>query len=147
MKVFFNNLFDYNFICNKKLIEFCENTKNLPDEVTKLFSHILNAHAIWNARILDQPINIDVWQVHDVTLWADMHYQNQRTTFGILTNQEDFDILIDYQNSKGENFSNTLQDILFHVINHSTHHRAQINNVLKKHSLQPLVTDYIFYKR
>jgi uncharacterized damage-inducible protein DinB len=147
MKVFFNHLYDYNYYCNKQIIDLCTTTKEVPEKALSLFSHILNAHAIWNARILDKPHDVSVWQMHDVTAWEDLHYQNQRTTFGILTNNENFDTQIDYQNSNGKAYSNSLQDILFHIINHSTHHRAQINAELKANKIDPLVSDYIFYKR
>ena len=54
---------------------------------------------------------------------------------------------ISYFNSKGEEFINTIRDMLFHVVNHSTYHRGQIATDSKLHGLAPLVTDYIFYKR
>jgi uncharacterized damage-inducible protein DinB len=44
-------------------------------------------------------------------------------------------------------FSNTIKDILFHMINHSTHHRAQIAMDMRNNKLEPLPLDYIFYKR
>ena len=50
-------------------------------------------------------------------------------------------------NSKGETFSNKIKDILFHIINHSTYHRAQIATDLKQNGIEPINTDYIFYKR
>ena len=37
--------------------------------------------------------------------------------------------------------------MLFHFVNHSTYHRGQIASNLKEHGIEPLVTDYIFYKR
>ena len=32
MKVFFNQLFDYNFYCNKKLIEECNKLEDVPEK-------------------------------------------------------------------------------------------------------------------
>lgn len=54
---------------------------------------------------------------------------------------------ISYKNSRGERFENSVRDILFHVINHSTYHRGQIATDCKLHGMTPLATDYIFYKR
>ena len=59
----------------------------------------------------------------------------------------DLTATMSYTNSKGQTFSNSIRDILFHVINHSTYHRAQIATEFKQNGLEPLVTDYIFYKR
>ncbi|PHQ62488.1 MAG: damage-inducible protein DinB [Maribacter sp.] len=147
MKAFFNQLFDYNFYCNKKLIEECNALKAVPEKSIELFGHILNAHHIWNARILEKPSEFEVWQVHEVKDWGDIHYENQRSSFEIITNADDFGKRFDYENSKGRLFTNTLQEILFHVINHSTHHRGQIAMSFRDNALEPITKDYISYKR
>lgn len=147
MNAFFHQLFDYNFYCNRKYIEACLQMKSVPEECIRLFSHILNAHHLWNARMANTPGKLEVWQLHKVEDWEALHYENQRTSFGIIRNADDFDKRIDYENSEGRRFSNSLQDILFHIINHSTHHRAQIAAVFRKNKHAPPVLDYIFYKR
>ncbi|NNJ89356.1 MAG: damage-inducible protein DinB [Eudoraea sp.] len=147
MEEFFNELFDYNFFCNKQLIEAFAELEKVPEKSTKLFSHILNAHNIWNARIAGIPATLKVWQEHDVKSWEDIHYENQRTTFEIITGNDDYEERIDYENSEGRLFTNTKQDMLFHIINHSTHHRAQILADLREHGIEPISLDYVFYKR
>jgi len=147
VKVFFNQLFDYNFYCNKKLIDTFSTTEGLPEKSMGLFSHILNAHHIWNARIRQRKPEFNVWQVHEVKAWGDIHYENQRSSFEITSNTDDFEKRIDYENSEGRLFTNTVQDMLFHIINHSSHHRGQIAMDFRSKSIEPLVTDFIFYKR
>ena len=147
MEEFFNELFDYNFFCNKQLIEACAKLDQVPDKSAKLFSHILNAHHIWNARIAGIPSNLAVWQEHAVKSWEDIHYENQRTTFEIITGADDYEERIDYENSEGRLFINTKQDMLFHIINHSTHHRAQILADFRDQGIEPISLDYVFYKR
>ena len=121
--------------------------ESLPEHSHKLFSHILNAHHIWNHRILETPSEFQVWQMHHPKDWEDIHYDNQRTTFEIISGREEFDLRVDYTNSEGRTFSNSMSEILFHISNHSTHHRGQIMTELRAlgHTPQPL--DYIFYKR
>ncbi len=147
MKVLFNQLFDYNFYCNKKLIEQCTTMEKVPEKCIKLFSHVLNAHHIWNNRIAGKPSEYGVWQEHAVESWGDIHYENQRTTFELITNADDFGRRIDYENSEGRVFANELKDILFHIINHSTHHRGQILMDYRSNGIEPEPLDYIFYKR
>jgi uncharacterized damage-inducible protein DinB len=53
---------------------------------------------------------------------------------------------IQYSNSKGQPFKNSAGDILFQVINHSTYHRGQIATEFRQSGLEPLLTDYIYYK-
>jgi uncharacterized damage-inducible protein DinB len=147
MEEFFNELFDYNFFCNKQLIEACARLDKVPEKSIKLFSHILNAHHIWNARISGTPATLAVWQEHLLKDWQDIHYENQRNTFEIITGTDDYEERIDYENSEGRLFINTKQDLLFHIINHSTHHRAQILADFRDHGIEPISLDYVFYKR
>ena len=119
----------------------------VPEKSIELFSHMLNAHHIWNARATGTKSEYKVFQIHEVKDWGDIHYENQRSSFEITTNASDFDIRIDYENSKGRLFTNTLQEILFHIINHSTHHRGQISTNFRANDIEPIPFDYIFYKR
>lgn len=147
MNVFFNQLFDYNFYCNKKLIEKCSSIENTPEKSIELFSHILNVHHRWNAALTGHTPEYAANQIHSVKEWGDIHYENQRSSFEITTSADDFEKRIDYENSEGRLFTNTVQDILFHIINHSTHHRAQIASDFRQNGLEPLQLDYILYKR
>lgn len=147
MEEFFNELFDYNFYCNKQLIEAFAQMEDVPEKTTSLFNHLLNAHHIWNARINGAEPGFGVWEEHTQAEWTDVHYENQRNTFEIITNTDDFEARIDYQNSEGRLFTNTVQDMLFHIINHSTHHRAQILADLRANGIEPISLDYVFYKR
>ncbi|MDP5231368.1 MAG: damage-inducible protein DinB [Cellulophaga sp.] len=148
MKNLFNELFDYNFYCNKKLIEQFESTLDkVQGKNISLFSHILNAHHIWNARLTASTEKFQVFQLHSIKEFADIHYDNQRTSFEIITNINDFEKRIDYENSEGRQFANTAKDILFHMINHATYHRGQIATESRNNNIEPLALDYIIYKR
>ncbi|RRQ49862.1 damage-inducible protein DinB [Maribacter algicola] len=147
MEAFFNELFDYNYYCNKRIIEQCIAMGETPEKTHKLFSHILNAHHGWNSRILGNTPDLSSWDLHDVKNWSDIHYENQRSSFEIITNADGFEKRIDYENSEGRLFTNTIKDILFHIINHSTNHRGQIAVDFRNNGLEPLVLDYVFYKR
>jgi uncharacterized damage-inducible protein DinB len=147
MKVFFNHLFDYNFYCNKKLIEECSKLNDVSEKSSELFSHILNGHQLWNSRILSKSSEYAFWQIHPISTWGDIHYENQRNSFEIVTNTNDFEKRIDYENTEGRLFTNTVQEMLFQIINHSTHHRAQIAMDFRANGLEPINMDYAFYKR
>ena len=147
MKVFFNQLFDYNFYCNKQLIEACAAMDNVSEKSIELFSHILNAHHRWNVVVTDKKPEYDIFQIHEVSNWGNIHYENQRSSFEITTNADDFEKRIDFENTEGRLFTNTLQDVLFHIINHSAHHRGQISMNFRTNGIAPIPFDYINYKR
>ena len=55
---------------------------------------------------------------------------------------------IEYPNAKGVLFSNTIADIINHVINHGTYHRGQLITMMRTLGYTDLgATDYIAYCR
>lgn len=52
-----------------------------------------------------------------------------------------------YRTSQGVQYENRIDEILFHLFNHSTYHRGQVVTLLKKEGFTPPVTDYIMLKR
>jgi uncharacterized damage-inducible protein DinB len=147
MKPFFKELFEYNNHFNQKLADvFSESPDKTSEKAIKLFNHLLNAHQIWNNRIQPKQTPFGVWELNAVQDLKNIDASNYEQTLFILDNF-DLNTPIKYTNSKGDTFSNSIQDIYFHVINHSTHHRGQIASEFRQYGLNPLVTDYIFYKR
>lgn len=144
---FFKELFQYHYLFNKKFFQVFDQykDKNLQDGI-KLMCHILNAHHIWNHRILHTIPQRGVWDVYEPAVFTAINNDNHEQTLSILSNQP-FNSLLTYTNSKGQAFSNTVQDILFHVINHTTYHKAQIATLFRSNGIEPLVMDYIVYKR
>lgn len=147
MKHFFKDLFEYSHHFNQKLGEvFVESPDKTSEKVVKLYNHIVNAHQIWNNRIDPKEATFGVWQLHLIQDCKHIDNQNYAHTLNIL---ENFDLndTVNYSNTKGQTFTNSIRDMLFHIINHSTNHRGQIATEFRLHGLEPLVTDYIFYKR
>jgi uncharacterized damage-inducible protein DinB len=146
MVSFFQDVFEYHHHFNQQLIRQIEEyEQELPDKTIPLFCHLLNAHQIWNARILERTA-FDGHQLHTLEALPEIDQQNYQNTLLIL-DQYPITATLTYQNSKGHEFSNTIRDILFHIANHSTHHRAQIISQFRQSGIVPMVTDYIFYKR
>jgi uncharacterized damage-inducible protein DinB len=147
MTSFFKELFAYSHHCNQQLAEvFVKHPDTTSEKAISLFSHILNAHHIWNNRIDPQQAAYGVWQLQDAKDFKQIDQANYKHSLHIL-DTFDLDATINYNNSKGQSFQNSIQDVLFHSINHSTYHRGQIATDFKTTGLQPLVTDFIFYKR
>jgi len=146
MQLFFKNVFQYNYQLNQRIIKQLIKVENdLPKEIMALLSHSINAHQIWNARINNsKPLGVN--EKHNLEKCTSLNTENYENTIGIL-NTDVFERRVCYQNSKGKIYKNTVQEILFHVVNHYSHHRGQLIIQLKKAGLKPIVTDYIFYKR
>ena len=147
MKDFYLDKFQYTYDKNQEMIAYlCEHESELNEKIHILISHILNAHEIWMTRILKTPTKYGVWQLQDYVNLAEIDQQNFELTKQILS-VKDLNEKVDYVTSTGEPYSNVLHELLFHVVNHSSYHRAQINSELKSLGIKPLITDYVFYKR
>jgi len=147
MKTFFEELFTYSHHCNQQLAAvLSEQPETIDAKSMALFSHILNAHQIWNNRILGQPVGCTVWETRPSDAFAVIDLHNYHQTL-VLLDKFGFADEITYTTSNGSPFVNTVGNILFHVINHSTYHRGQIALLFRQHGMAPLVTDFIFYKR
>ena len=146
MKDFFKDIFEYHNHFNQKLINQLMAYENkLPVRTISLISHSINAHQIWNARIIKKK-QLGVHQVHLLKECKLIDNENYLETLIILDTRK-LEERVTYKNSNGTEFSNSIQQILFHVANHFSHHKGQIVSDLRQNGMDPIVTDYIFYKR
>ena len=142
----FHRIFEYHRTTNDRLLYALDSHGDqLPARSYPLYCHILNAHQIWNARILNRP----PFGVRDVHTYEDcgvINADNYRETLSILE-RYDLEHPVNYATSSGDRYQNTVEDILFHVANHTAHHRGQIIADFRAAGLPPIQTDYIFYLR
>jgi uncharacterized damage-inducible protein DinB len=111
----------------------------------KLLAHIFSAERLWLERIRQQPQSLPVWpefaldrceaQIDELAqLWRE--YLAQLSPAALSHK-------ISYKNSKGESWSSTVQDILTHVVLHSSYHRGQIASLMRAGGQTPAYTDFI----
>lgn len=143
----FKDLFSYNRDRNAQLIDYLSKQREpLPEKAMLLLGHTLNAHEIWNCRIAGSAATHGVWDTRALSEMDEADRKNLELSLEILEST-DLSKEIAYKTSKGEPFVSTVRDILFQVVNHSTYHRGQIMTALKEAGIDPLITDYIFYRR
>ena len=144
MKTFFKELFDYNNHLNTKLAKaISDNQNSTPNKSIKLFSHILNAHEIWNSRINGKANLYEAWDIHNSNDFEEIIRLNQETTNTIIKKLP-FDKMIEYSKSKTKK---KISDVLFHIINHSTYHRGQIATDFRENGIEPVAIDFIHYDK
>ena len=111
----------------------------------QLMSHILAAERVWLERLKKQPQSIPVWPEPNLAqcdaeaatlsqLWFE---------FLDLITAGDVSQTITYKNSKGEEWTSTIVDVLTHVVMHSTYHRGQIASHMRERGQAPSYTDFI----
>ena len=149
MKQYFLSQLDFDLWANQKIISSLKNQK-YPEECISLFSHIISAQDIWFERIKKTAsFQIQLWDIYTIPECEILLVQSNKKWKNHLEKLTDgkFEELINYRNSQGKEFNESLKDILIHVLNHSSYHRAQINFLLSKSSLTPASIDYILYAR
>ena len=146
-KPFFKQLFEYNHFSNRQMIDVLEQkeTENQSKAIQR-FNHIINVHQVWNNRIIPLHEPLAPWVEQPHSEWGMIDFENFTLSKSIIEKLE-LNSRISYRNSKGDSFENTIGDILFHIINHSTYHRGQIALLLRQNDMEPIATDYILYKR
>lgn len=150
MKSYFLRLFGFDYERTQQMIDLVVNNGQQPESM-RLLSHLFAAKQVWLNRCLgNHQTTIELWPQRTVAELQELSEQINADWMSYIQglDESDFEKAVHYQNSRGQQFDNRLEDILAHVINHGTHHRAQIGQYLKTRGLELLpVTDYIMYIR
>ncbi|MDQ0092001.1 putative damage-inducible protein DinB [Paenibacillus anaericanus] len=137
-------MFEHLHWANQRMLETLQNVETQYQQV-RLFSHILNAEQVWATRLRGMDSSqLPIWSDSDMAYCAQLSKQNEESfaaVFAELT-PSDLDNLITYTNSKGEEITLYIRDILIHVALHGQYHRGQINSRLRADGIEPVVTDY-----
>ncbi|SDH02746.1 Uncharacterized damage-inducible protein DinB (forms a four-helix bundle) [Pedobacter terrae] len=139
-------MINYTQLADQRIIEIFKQVRVEILDAERLFSHVLNAQHIWIYRISLQKQKYGVWDIHPKEKFESLSLENFKLIKEALNNHP-LDQRILYSNSRGNQYENRVDEILFHLFNHSTYHRGQVVTLLKKAGFTPPVTDYIMLKR
>ncbi|WP_071885819.1 DinB family protein [Hymenobacter sedentarius] len=132
-----------------RLDEIAATGQELPPVVLRLFSHVLNAQAIWISRITGTTSPVKVWQEHDLAGCQALHERTSEPLHQLMVNADETELqrLISYTNSLGDSYESLVHDILTHAVVHASYHRAQVATRLRDHGFEPVNSDFITYCR
>jgi uncharacterized damage-inducible protein DinB len=137
---------EYDFWANKRMHEALHQVKTVAEypRIKSLFAHILGAQKVWIARIQGEISSHKIWPDVRESQVEGLLIENHQKLVQLAPRASE---IITYTNSKGTAFSNSVQDILTHLIIHGQHHRAQIALLIRQAGQTPPGTDYIFFLR
>ena len=149
MKEYLLRLLDYELWADQSIIVSLQSVDNPPARAVKIMGHILSAQLVWLRRIQGHPTTIDPWQYIPLVDMSERAENNHRLLKTHLTSSDDWQPtrIVAYQNSQGESFENSLQDILAQLSHHSAYHRGQVVQLITPQLAQVPTTDYIFWRR
>ena len=97
MKIFFYELLKYNPYANIAFIRVISEQK-FREEAKKLFSHILNAHHIWRARMANKLPMFIRRKNHQVDCFTEIDQNNHHLCFGLTHELNDYDKDVNIEN-------------------------------------------------
>ncbi|HEY5088221.1 MAG TPA: DinB family protein [Gemmatimonadaceae bacterium] len=120
-----------------------------PKSIAKLVAHIIGAEWNWLARIRGERPPMAIWPHIAVPDLERAMSDVQVAWRAYLDSQSNDELgrVVTYTNSKGDEYRNTVFDIVTQVVIHSEHHRGQIAQTVRSLDGQPALTDYIQYAR
>jgi uncharacterized damage-inducible protein DinB len=145
----FKRLFSYDDWANREVLGSLQALEMPPPRSLKLLAHIASAERLWLERLLAEKQRLPVWPLFTLEqcksqldelpdLWKS--YLKSLGESGLVGSFE-------YQNTKGETFTSTRQDVLMHVVMHSAYHRGQIAANVRAAGFTPAYTDFIHATR
>lgn len=108
-------------------------------------SHIINVHHIWHSRLMTTKAESELWDELPISYFEKLNEANYRGTINFLE-QNELNQKIHYHSSEGVKLEKETIDILYHILNHSTYHRAQIVMDLKQNNLKHPSFNFISYR-
>jgi uncharacterized damage-inducible protein DinB len=136
-------LLDHDSWANREMITALE--AGTTERATRWMAHILAAEVLWSSRIRGEVPGIAVWPEIDLDECRTIASQLPQRWRSILEEYpgEKMSTVIPYTNSMGEDFSNTVEQMILQVVTHSSYHRGQIVSDLREAGFAPVYTDYI----
>jgi uncharacterized damage-inducible protein DinB len=120
--------------------------------INKTLLHIWDAEVIWHCRL--QGKSLGDWPsknfAGDKTEMLHGFIAHSAALTELVSAQPEsfFEKTITYKNLKGDPFESTVEEILFHVVNHGTYHRGQIISMLRSAGVTQVAnTDLIAWFR
>jgi uncharacterized damage-inducible protein DinB len=143
------NLANYNHWANEQLLAGLEHLPEpVPGTSLRLLSHIFLAQAIWLSRIQQRTYPGSPFDKLSLPACRQLHIATSPALIALTTlSPENLRQLVSYVNTQGSAYETATHDILLHVFNHGTYHRAQIARDLRQQCFTPINTDYITYAR
>lgn len=116
-----------------------------PAPAVRLMAHVVAAGQLWKGRLHDDPAPVAVWPELPVeTIAAEVDRLGGRWR-SFVAGLDGVALVrsVSYVNSKGEEWTTSVEDILLHVVLHSAYHRGQVASTLRAGGATPAYTDYV----
>jgi uncharacterized damage-inducible protein DinB len=146
---YYRRLFEYSAWANREAIASMKRAPEVPEKALERIAHTLAAGALWLDRILATEQRMSVWpelSLEQCENEAQRIESDWKRYMNILSESE-LRRPVTYTNTKGDEYTNTVAEILTHVLLHDAYHRGQVASDLRGAGAEPAMTDFIFAAR
>ncbi|RAK23166.1 putative damage-inducible protein DinB [Anoxybacillus vitaminiphilus] len=114
--------------------------------IESVLVHMLAVDELWLERMKgNEHIEVEGkygWPVKQFILAYVRFFEDLRN---FVSDVEDVSAVVSYTNDKGERRSNTILEIIYHIVNDGTYYRGNISAVLHQAGYNSIATDYIHF--
>ncbi len=148
MKKYFLKLYQYNAWANKRVLGTLVRQNVNDEKIMQLMGHIVAAQFLWLHRIKGLPApDVKLWGEYKLDQLVTLAEKAGKDWLDYVASTDSFDREMTYKNYVGEPYTNNVEMIMIHLVNHSSYHRAQIAMLLRQKRFEPINTDFITYDR
>ena len=133
--------FEYDLWANRRWLDNLGGFKRL-DRAQAILEHMLSAQHIWLQRC---GVKLEHGR-ENIALHG--LFQANSEIWQVVLDESDVDSLVTYLTSRGEQYTESVGQIMFHVLNHGTYHRGQLRQLAEEDGFENFPeTDLILYFR
>ena len=148
----FRKNFEFDYWASDKFVKALFEMPIPPEKAVKILGHILFASDVWLARLLKEDLSrftdpIPPYSLAECRQKLDELDELDEKWKKYLANlkTENLDEKITFANTQGKRYEHILQNVLVHVVNHSSYHRGQLATLIHQGEGKRPNTDYIGY--
>lgn len=148
MKKYFAKLYQYNAWANERVLGTLVRQNVHDEQILSLMGHIVAAQFLWLHRIKGLPApDVQLWGKYLLSQLRELSEKAGKQWLEFVEATEDFNREMTYKNYVGDDYTNNVEMVMIHLVNHSSYHRAQIALLLRQKGLEPINTDFITWDR
>ncbi|HMV07696.1 MAG TPA: DinB family protein [Cyclobacteriaceae bacterium] len=148
MKKYFLKLYNYNYWSNKRVLGEIQKQQVSDAKILQLMGHVLAAQYLWLHRIKGLPApDVKLWGDYTLDRLLQMAEDVGKKWIEFVEVTDNFDRELTYRNYTNDPYTNNVENIMIHLVNHSSYHRAQVAMLMRQKGYEPINTDFITYDR
>jgi uncharacterized damage-inducible protein DinB len=148
VKKYFLKLYNYNYWSNKRVLGTIQKQDVSDAKILQLMGHVLAAQYLWLHRIKGLPApDVKLWGEYSLDTLLKMAEDVGKQWLDFVESTDNFDRELTYRNYTNDPYTNNVENIMIHLVNHSSYHRAQVALLMRQQGFEPINTDFITYDR